>query len=688
MSNQATTRLFYITLLILFLLRNVAFVQAQAISYAIKKPKTEEIFPTEKLQERTQLISFLLAFSHYKHLTINDSLSELIHQSYLSALDESKLYFLEEDVQNFHAFRYNYDDFLREGQLEMPFMMYSFFLERFHQRMKKNYEILEKGFDFTIDEYFETDREGVSWAKNEEELDEVWRKYLKSQVLSIKLAGKSEKESVQIVKERLQTYQKNIQNADEEDVFQIFMNSVTGVFDPHTSYFSPASSDDFKIKMHKSLEGIGATLRSDNDYTKIVGLVPGGPAFNSKMLKVGDRIIAIGQGEHGEMVDVVGWKLDDVVEKIRGAKGTVVRLHVVSENAPIGTPPREVRLVRDKITLEEQSAEKKSFWVERGAKKYKIGVITIPSFYLDFDGMRKGDKNYKSTSKDVKKLIQELQKENIDGLIVDLRDNGGGALLEAVTLAGLFLPEGPIVQVKSANGEVEIFNDYDKTAFYNGPLVVLVNRFSASASEIFAAAMQDYKRAVIVGEQTYGKGTVQNVVDLGQYIDPGGQNQGHINMTFSKFYRVTGSSTQHHGVTPDICFPTLHSAEEFGESSEPNALPWDEISGVFFKPTQHITPKLLDQLHQNYLCRMESDLEMQQLIEEIRWEKELRHRKLISLHEQKFKEENERIRLKKEPSSNMYIQEIVPSYPLKHLNDPYLRNTIEILGDLILNKMG
>ncbi|GAB4329308.1 MAG: carboxy terminal-processing peptidase [Flammeovirgaceae bacterium] len=663
---------------------------AQVITYAQKSENSSQLYPNEALKQRSQLVSALLMVNHYKKIVLTDSLSEIVFNNYVNSLDESKLYFLENDINTFKAYKFDYDDYLREGELDMPFMVYRIFTERFHARMAKNYELLDKAFDFSSDEYFENDRENAPWAKTEEELDEVWRKYLKSQVLNIKLSGKSEKGAANLIKDRFQRYEKSIRQNNEEDVFQVLMNALAQACDPHTNYFSPIDSDNFKIRMHKSLEGIGATLRTENDYTKVIALVPGGPAYNSKALKVGDRILAVGQGDTGEMVDVVGWRLDDVVDKIRGAKGTKVRLHILSENEPSTSTPRELVLVRDKITLEEQSAEKKLYTYQKDGKIQKIGVISIPSFYLDFDGLRNGEKNYKSTSRDVKKLIQELQSESIDGLVIDLRDNGGGALLEAVALAGMFIPEGPIVQVKNADGTIDIANDPDKNVVYSGPLTVLVNRFSASASEIFAGAIQDYKRGVIVGEQTYGKGTVQNVVDLGRYIPEQSENQGHINLTLSKFYRITGSSTQHQGVTPDISFPSLYSAEIFGESSEPNALPWDEINSTSFKSSDMVSKNMVDKLYQNYLKRLQTDKEMQRLTEEIRWENELRNKKSISLNEQKLKEEKDKFEAKRKELSGGDIsnQEIVPINEIKHIRDPYLRNSIEILSDLIMMKMG
>jgi carboxyl-terminal processing protease len=689
MSNQSTFQLSkgFLLMVILSIFGYAPF--AQVITYAQKSENSSQLFPNEALKQRSQLVSALLMVNHYKKVVLTDSLSEIIFNNYIDALDDGKLYFVENDIHTFKAYRYDFDDYLREGELDMPFMIYRIFTERFHARMNKNYDLLAKGFDFSTDEYFENDRDTISWAKSETDLDEIWRKYIKSQVLNVKVSGKTDKGALTLVKDRFERYEKSIRQNSEEDVFQIFMNALAQACDPHTNYFSPIDSDNFKIRMHKALEGIGATLRTDSDYTKVIALVPGGPAYNSKALKIGDRILAVGQGETGEMVDVIGWRLDDVVEKIRGTKGTMVRLHILSENEPNTTLPRELKLVRDKITLEEQSAEKKVYTYQKDGKTQKVGVISIPTFYLDFDGMRSGEKNYKSTSRDVKKLIQELQNEAVDGLVIDLRDNGGGALLEAVALAGLFIPDGPVVQVKNSDGTVDVANDPDKNIVYNGPLTVLVNRFSASASEIFAGAMQDYKRAVIVGEQTYGKGTVQNVVDLGRYIPEQSENQGHINLTLSKFYRITGSSTQHQGVTPDISFPSRYAAEEFGESSEPNALPWDEINSTNFKTSDMVSKNLVDKLYQNYLKRIQHDKGMQKLIEEIQWENEMRNKKSISLNEQKLKDEKNKMDAKrKELSGEISNQEIVPINEIKHIRDPYLRNSIEVLSDLIMMKMG
>ncbi|MEO8400162.1 MAG: carboxy terminal-processing peptidase, partial [Ignavibacteriaceae bacterium] len=493
--------------------------------------------------------------------------------------------------------------------------------------------------------------------KDENELNEIWRKRVKNDALSLKLAGKDWKSTSKTLKKRYDNFRKNIVQYSSEDVFQLIMNSYSEALDPHTNYLSPISSDNFKIDMSLSLEGIGAQLQQDDDYTKVNEIIPGGPAFKSNLLHRDDKITGVAQGEEGEMVDVIGWRLTDVVQLIRGPKGTIVRLQILEAEDGPNALPQEIKIVRDKVKLEEQSAKKDVIEIKNDNHAYKLGVISIPKFYADFEAQQKGVKDYKSTTRDVKNLIGELKKENVDGLIIDLRNNGGGALNEAIDLTGLFIKDGPVVQVKSADGKVDVGDDPDPQIYYEGPLAVLVNRFSASASEIFTGAIQDYGRGIIIGEQTYGKGTVQNLIDLNRVIPNQQEKMGQLKLTIAKYYRINGGSTQNKGVIPDIGFPSAFDSKDFGESSEPSALPWDQINSTQFKPYADIS-KLIPILLQKHKERFEKSLEFDYLNEDIEEYKQSREKQFVSLNEEvrrkekdeleekRFQRENERRKLK------------------------------------------
>jgi len=426
-----------------------------------------------------------------------------------------------------------------------------------------------------------------------------------------------------------------------EQVFQMFMNAYAESLDPHTSYMAPTSADRFKQEMSQSVEGIGALLREEDNYIKIVEVIPGGPAFRGKQLKKEDKIIGVAQGDDGKFVDLVGWFVDDAVKLIKGAKGTVVRLQILSADALSSTPPKEIRLVREKIKLEDSRAKKEIVSVNSGNKDYKIGVIDVPLFYRDFEGAQQKEKEFSSTTRDVQKIITELQAEHVDGIVIDLRNNGGGSLTEAVSLTGLFINRGPVVQVKEGQGEVEVQSDNDPTIAYNGPMAVMVNRFSASASEIFAAAIQDYKRGIIVGEQTYGKGTVQTLIDLNQWVPKETDQLGQVKLTVAKFYRINGSSTQLKGVMPDLEMPTAFKVNEYGEGSQPSALPWDQIASSKYEATNDINDKIVSQLREKHNHRLKTDEELKTLAKTMEEFKKAREDKTVSLLESKRKIERE-----------------------------------------------
>lgn len=630
-----------ILVILLALLVSADLLPAQQM--ATRKPGTGKINrydaaadlkPNPEQSKVEQLITQILTQGHYRKLALNDSLSSAILTEYVESWDPNRMYFLASDVAGFEKYRNQLDDDLKKGDLQPAYDVFNVFRKRFNERMTYVNSVAGQKFDFSKDETYDLNREKAPYPKTAAEANSLWHKAVKSQALNLKLAGRSDDEIAKSLNDRYDRLGGNFAKFNSEDVFSAYINSFSASIDPHTNYFSPASSANFKIDMSNSLEGIGATLSTDRDYTKVMDIIAGGPAFKSKQLLKGDNIIGVAQGAKGEMVDVIGWRIDEVVKLIRGAKGTTVRLQILPAGTTAGTAtPKEITLVRDKIKIEEQAAKKEIVPVTQNGKNYKMGVITIPSFYLDYEAAQKGEKDYASTTKDVRRLLGELTAQKVDGVIIDLRNNGGGSLSEAIELTGLFIPDGPVVQVRNANGSVEVGEDPDPSEAYAGPLAVMINRFSASASEIFAGAIQDYKRGVIVGEQTYGKGTVQNLVPLRKFVPDAKEDLGEVKLTIAKFYRVTGSSTQHRGVTPDIEFPSQFSAKEFGESSQPSALPWDQIAGTKFKPTNHVTGASITKLEGNYQKRLATEPDLKELSQNVADLKKLRDDSVISLQE-------------------------------------------------------
>lgn len=511
---------------------------------------------------------------HYAKHRYDDNLSSAHLDSYIASLDRGKMFFTAADVAEFEKYRTVMDDQLHEGNLEAGFAIFNRFQDRLESRMESIIANLPEqvaAMDFSIEESLQLDTEDSSWAETQAELDERWRKRVKNEVLSLKLAKKPSEEIAPTLVKRYNNQLSRVRQYNNQDVFQIYANSLTELYDPHTNYLSPRRSENFNINMSLSLEGIGAVLQQDDEYTKVARLVAKGPADKQGELQPSDRIVGVGQGEEGAMEDVIGWRLDEVVELIRGPKDSTVRLEVIGAKSQATDAHKVITIVRNKVKLEEQSAQKKVLEIPDGDKMIKVGVIDIPAFYIDFDAMRRGDDDYKSTTRDVKLLLQELQDEGVEGIIVDLRNNGGGSLQEANELTGLFIEYGPTVQIRHSSRRVWRDGKRLKTTYYEGPLVVLINRLSASASEIFAGAIQDYQRGLIVGDRSFGKGTVQTLIPL---------TEGQLKITESKFYRISGDSTQHRGVVPDVEFPAIYDNKEIGESALDHALNWDQINPV------------------------------------------------------------------------------------------------------------
>lgn len=666
--------------------------QASATPSSIQGDTTSRLKPKAVYGKEAKVIAYILDNNHYRKILLNDSLSSVILTQFIKSLDNNKTYFTSQDLKSFEKYRYLIDDLTKAENVDVAFEIYDVFKKRFDERMRYiTGTLVKQDFDYTTNEYYETDRDKETWPKDEAELNEVWRKIIKSQALSLKLAGKNKAEIQEKLTERydrlIKSYTRDI---NAEDVFSMYMNSITEAYDPHTNYFSPAAADRFKQSISLSLEGIGARLQTDNDYTKVVEVIPGGPAEKSNLVHINDRIIAVGQAD-GDMVDVVGWRIDDVVKLIKGPKGTKVRLKILPAATGVNGAPEEIQLIRDKIKLEDQQAKKTMINYQKNGKNMKLGVIRLPSFYMDFEEYQKGNPNYTSTTRDVQKLIKELQQENMDGLVLDLRDNGGGSLTEAIDLTGIFIKNGPVVQVKNSSNRVEVGADDDPAIVYNGPLVVLTNRFSASASEIFAGAIQDYHRGVVVGESTYGKGTVQTVIDLDKFIQDPNNEVGQLKLTFQKFYRVTGSSTQHKGVTPDVKLPTALDPEQFGESSSPSALPWDEIRGTLYQKTPVINDRVLAGLNKAYNERLKTDAALGRFVTETAETKKSLTDTKISLNEvtrKKEMEEAEKRAAAAKLNTKITGKEGVQTSDLNDLDDEYLREGLFVLGDLIVTKIG
>ncbi len=664
-----------------------------AVTVGFSAPDTTRLDPKQVYGREVNAITELLKAYHFRKIGINDSLSSRIFDRYLNELDNNKSYFLDSDIKSFEKYRFTIDDFTRQESVQPGFEIYTVFRKRYLQRMDYVLQtLLNQTFDYSASETMETEREKLPWPKTREELNEVWRKIVKNQSLGLKLAGKKPEEINETLRKRFDRFAKSMMQVNSEDVFSAYMNAITEAYDPHTNYLSPKDTDLFKQGMSLSLEGIGARLQTENEYTKVFEIVPGGPAAKSGLLQPNDIIIGVAQGLEGEMVDVIGWRIDDVVKLIKGPKGTLVRLQILPAVTNAKGPAKEISIVREKVKLEDLAAKKKVIEHRQDGRVQKLGVITLPGFYKDFDAFQRGEPDYRSTTRDVRKLIGELKSEGVSGIVMDLRNNGGGSLDEAVELTGLFIKEGPVVQVKNSLNQVEVKPDDENEVFYNGPLVVLTNRFSASASEIFAGAIQDYNRGVIFGENTFGKGTVQTIFDLKRVIPKANEPLGDLKFTFQKFYRVTGSSTQHKGVSPDIAMPSAWEASKYGESASENALPWDVIKPVMFQKSGNITPKAIAQLNQSFKERMKSDAGLKKYAADVEDLKRNLAQTTVSLNEAVRKREMEESEKKKanakldtKISAN---NDGMPANNLEKMEDAFLREGLMILSELLTRRIG
>jgi carboxyl-terminal processing protease len=651
--------------------------------------------PNEQHARTAKRIAAQLEANHYRRASIDDRMSPDIFQRYLDSLDGQRSYFRASDIAEFDKWKLQFDDMIRGGNVEPAFLMYARLQQRNRERIGHVLALLSTEPDFTLQESYDFDREKAPWAASTAELDELWRKRVKSDALSLALTGKPWAENTETLRKRYERVLKRADQVTSNEVFEMLMNAYTRTFDPHSSYFSARSSEEYRIEMSLSYEGIGATLQSEDDYASIVNLLPGGPAAAQGALGINDRIVAIAQDKE-EFEEVIGWRLDDVVDKIRGKGGTIVRLQVLPAGATPGSPEKIIEITRGKVTLEGKASQKERLKVTRNGEPVNIGVISVPTFYRDADAEARGDKEFRSTTRDVENLLTELRKEGpIDGLILDLRNDGGGFLPEAIELTGLFIDRGPVVQLKDYTGRVDVLDDREAGVAYDGPLVVLIDRYSASASEIFAGAIQDYGRGYVIGQRSFGKGTVQNLIPLDRWSN--NPVDGQLTVTIGKFYRITGESTQHRGVEPDIVLPSSIDMEVVGESALDAALPWDRIAPAGFRriglPAQ--MPSALE-LEQAEALRAADDPDFRWLVASIAVNERLRGEQSLSLNLATRKAEREQLdadRLQRENTRRSALgkkafanlEELEKSDEVSGENAPdiLLNRTAEIVGDLV-----
>ena len=626
------------SLLTIFVLSGAGSVQAPA-STAILPPGA--IAPTDAHRATARKIGRILEDAHYSRMPIDDKLSEQVFQRYLDFLDSQRSYFLATDIADFQQYRLKFDDMIRTGDVDPAFVIFARFQQRNRERIQYALNLLKTEPDWAVNETFEFDRQHVAWPANANDMNELWRKRVKNDALSLMLTNKQWPEVSDLLTKRYDRVLHRVDQITAEDVFENLMNAYARTFDPHSSYFSPHNSEEYRIQMSLNYEGIGASLELADDYVTIRNVIEGGPAAVSGTLNPNDRITGVAQGKEGAVQDVIGWRLDDVVQLIRGKAGTTVRLQVLPAGAAPGAAEKMLPFVRNKVTLEAQAAHKEVKNVTRNGRMLKIGVITVPGFYQDIAAQSAGDQNFRSTTRDVLRLINELKTESIDGLVLDLRGDGGGYLPEATALTGLFIDHGPVVQLKDTNGRLEVLDDPEPSAAYDGPLAVLVDRFSASASEIFAGAIQDYHRGVILGQRTFGKGTVQSLMPLDRMSQK--PTSGQLTVTIGKFYRVTGESTQHRGVEPDVQLPSAIDMKEVGESALEAALPWDRIPGVPFQASAAAGSTLpVSTLASAEDSRAQRDPDYRWLVSDIAAIDSIREQKTVSLNLKVRKEEREK----------------------------------------------
>ena len=643
--NTLSRNIFSGLLLAAFLVPAVVFFHPGEATVVESPEASDRLEPKPEHHFASRLATRFISGYHYHRKNLDEEFSSRVFDQYLRLLDPNRVYFTAADVADLERYRNYLSDALQSADLDPAFDMFERYQRRVAERIEHAVALLEQEFDFTTDEEYRFDRTEAPWAEDRDELDEIWRQRVKNDWLRLRLADQDDEDILETLTDRYTNLGRRISEFNSQDVFQFFMNAYTRSIEPHSAYMSPRSVDNFEISMRLSLDGIGAMLQRETEYTTVMEIVPGGPADLDGRLRPGDRIIGVAQGDE-EMVDVVGWRLDDVVQLIRGERETVVRLEVLPADTALTGAATVIDIERNEVRLEEQAAQRDLIEVPHGDDVRRIGIISVPVFYVDFQGRARNEPNYRSSTRDVRRLINELTAEGIDGLVIDLRGNGGGALVEATTMTGLFIDEGPVVQVRDSRGRVSLEEDREPGMAWDGPLAVLVDRRSASASEIFAGAIQDYGRGVVLGEPTFGKGTVQNLIDLDDLSRSDNGRLGQIKLTMAQFYRIAGGSTQAKGVVPDISLPTAGDPADFGESALDFALPWGEIDPADFRPMADLSG-LIEMAYERHRERLDTDEELLDLLQEIADWEETRDRTTVSLNEEVRRaemEENEQRR--------------------------------------------
>lgn len=604
----------------------------------------------------------------YKKVPLSDSISAIIFTNLVESIDNGKNYLMQSDIDDFERYRTTLSRDFRAGDLSAAYHMFNVYMKRYVDRLDYALTQIDAEHDFSVDETYVYNRENENWFASEAEADAQWRKRVKYDLLNLRLSSTEEDTTGEANKETLRSRYEYLisvaKQTDTNEAFQVIMGALTDAIDPHTSYFNPYFAQRFNEEMANTFEGIGARLTMENEVVKVAEVIVGGPVYKERALQIDDRIVGVAQGEDGEFESIIGWKLDNAVSKIKGPKGTVVRLKIIPAGEELTAESKIVSLTREKIVIEEESAKREiKEVVGDDGNTYRVGIIRLPKFYIDFEAYRANDPNYKSTTRDVRLLLDSLKQENVDAVLMDLRFNGGGSLQESIELTGLFIDNGPVVQVRDTRNRIEVSRDKSSGVAWDGPVGVLINRFSASASEIFAAAIQDYGRGIVLGSQSFGKGTVQSAIDMSRVISPtdrlllkakaedgnsfpvGAPQFGQINITMAKFYRITGSSTQHKGVTPDIVFPSIYMTDKYGESSEPSALPWDQINATDFSPVADLGT-VIETLDGKHQLRMKASPSYQFLLEDIDLMNQREAETSVTLQENKLKKEREESREK------------------------------------------
>ncbi|WP_345954532.1 carboxy terminal-processing peptidase [Mucilaginibacter sp. PAMB04168] len=644
--------------LYMFLVLGAALACQASTPGAEKVDGSNNLQPDQQQSVVAKEVASLISSYNYKKVALNDSLSEVVYNRYVKSLDDNRNYLLASDVKDFERFKTTIDDDLKTGNLNNVFYIFNVYQKRYLERINYSLAQLDKPYDFNTNETFTYDREKQPWVSSEGDMNKLWSQRVKYDLLNLKLANADVAKNKETLRKRYQNLLSQSKKISNQDVFQLFMDAFTESVDPHTNYFNPANAANFNIEMSRSLEGIGASLASENEYITIKTIVAGGPADKSKQINIDDRIVGVAQGKAGEFQDVVGWRIENAIALIRGTKGTTVRLRILPKGAGAGSKPKLVEMVREKIVLKDQLVKKEIRTYNSNGKTVKIGVINVPAFYIDFNAYRAKDPNYQSTTRDVRLILDTLKRAGVDGVVLDLRQNGGGSLIEAIELTGLFIKNGPVVQVRDTRNRVEVNEDEDPAVAYAGPLAVLTDRFSASASEIFAGAIQDYGRGLIIGTQTYGKGTVQSAIELDKVINPsikemittamnkkssgtGAESKfGQLNLTIAKFYRISGSSTQHKGVSPDISFPSVIPLDKYGEDTEPSALPFDMVQKSAYTKVGDLS-SVIPQLTKLHEQRMASNPNYKYMLEDIADYKKRQSETSVTLNEADLKKERD-----------------------------------------------